>query len=151
MDSTKAPSAFYCPITCEVMRDPLMCRSGLSFERNAIIEWLHNHSTCPMTRQPMTVGDLVPNRALQERIRTWCNRNDFELNDDYDDYSGSDTTCMPYFPAQDARLPCYISDLPPMTVAESGEELRNRKSVRARISKWFSSLHRTQGIPLQVQ
>jgi hypothetical protein len=77
-----APSEFHCPITCELMIRPLMCRSGLSFERSAIMEWLQEHNnTCPMTRQPLTVRDLVPNRALQARIRDWCETNNIELGE----------------------------------------------------------------------
>jgi hypothetical protein len=67
------PSEFFCPITCEIMREPLMCRSGLSFERSAILSWIQGHDgKCPMTRRSLSVCDLVPNRALQYRIRAWC-------------------------------------------------------------------------------
>jgi len=69
----EAPAEFYCPITCELMNDPLMSRTGQNFERHAILEWLQEHNyTCPMTRQPLRVSDLYPNAALQCRIRAWC-------------------------------------------------------------------------------
>jgi hypothetical protein len=55
------------------MRDPLMCRSGLSFERSAILSWIQRgEGTCPLTRRSLSVRDLVRNGALQSRIRAWC-------------------------------------------------------------------------------
>ena len=86
----EAPTEFYCPITFELMREPLMTRSGLSFERTAILDWLHEHNgTCPMTRTPLTVGDLVPNRRLQLLIREWCDANRFEM---VEESEGSNST-----------------------------------------------------------
>ena len=66
------PSEFICPRTSDVMMYPLMTRSGLSFERSAIIEWLkYGNSTCPITRTPLVLTDLVPNKALENKIARW--------------------------------------------------------------------------------
>ena len=59
------PQEYICPITAEIMTDPVIGTDGHTYERSAITEWLttqHPHS--PMTRVPMTVGDLKPNFAL---------------------------------------------------------------------------------------
>jgi hypothetical protein len=83
VEKMNIPSEFYCPITCEVMRDPLMCRSGTSFERSAILLWLEQHNkTCPLTRKPLRVSDLVPNRALQGRIQAFFANSNLEDLDD---------------------------------------------------------------------
>lgn len=58
-------SSFICPITQARFVHPVVAPSGHTFERQAIVEWLSNHTTCPITRQPLEVGDLVPNRALK--------------------------------------------------------------------------------------
>jgi hypothetical protein len=68
----EVPDHFLCPITGEVMRNPLMSIHGFNFERSAIFEWLGGHSTCPMTREPLTVSKLVTNCALREKIKAWC-------------------------------------------------------------------------------
>jgi U-box domain len=66
------PQEFCCPITHDLMRDPLMCRNGISFERSAIVRWVLNHeNTCPLTRHELGPRDLVPNRALQAQIEAW--------------------------------------------------------------------------------
>ena len=45
-----------------------MDREGNSYERREIETWLTAHGTSPITRTPMTLNDLVPNRALRELI-----------------------------------------------------------------------------------
>jgi len=48
-----------------------MTRFGHSFERKAILEWIQDKGTCPLTRRPLRLSDLVPNRALEGRIQAW--------------------------------------------------------------------------------
>jgi hypothetical protein len=66
---TAYPAAFLCPITQLPMNDPVVDPDGNTYEREAIIEWLTSHSaTSPVTRAPLALGDLAPNRALQHAI-----------------------------------------------------------------------------------
>jgi len=62
------PSELLCPITGELMRDPVMGTDGHSYERSAISAWLSSHSTSPITRDPMYVANLTPNYALRSQI-----------------------------------------------------------------------------------
>jgi hypothetical protein len=68
---------YICPITLQVMVHPLMTISGHNYERDAILEWLEKGSgKCPLTRQPLSALDLVPNRSLESKIEAWrvaCN------------------------------------------------------------------------------
>jgi hypothetical protein len=69
------PEEFLCPISFTVMEDPLMIRSGLNFERSAILGWLRkkNKWVCPITGEPLLPSMLVPNVPLRIRIRQWKN------------------------------------------------------------------------------
>lgn len=51
-----------CPITHEVMRDPVVTPDGISYERDALAEWLHICPVEPSTRKPLTLDQLNPNR-----------------------------------------------------------------------------------------
>jgi hypothetical protein len=74
------PESFLCPITSDIMVSPMMTRSGLSFDRSAILEWLCNHgNTCPLTRAPLCASNLVPNHQLRLRIEQWCMEHGHEL------------------------------------------------------------------------
>ena len=46
---TEIPRQFICPITHELMKDPVFTCDGITYERNAVEKWLKNHNTSPLT------------------------------------------------------------------------------------------------------
>ena len=55
-----------CPITGDVMTDPVQGNDGFNYERSAITEWLTNQKqNSPMTREPMSISDLKPNPNIR--------------------------------------------------------------------------------------
>ncbi|KAG2387208.1 hypothetical protein C9374_001540 [Naegleria lovaniensis] len=74
------PQEFYCPITQEVMIDPVIGKDGHTYEREAIEKWLKDHNVSPMTREPMSVDHLVPNIALRNTIEQIVNENENAIN-----------------------------------------------------------------------
>lgn len=60
--------AYFCPITCQLMVDPVIDSDGNSYERAAIEEWLSRTGMSPITRNAMSAADLVSNRALKDAI-----------------------------------------------------------------------------------
>jgi len=67
--------AMYCPITMEVMVEPVIDNQGVSYEKKAIEAWLLNNDTSPVTRQPLKLSDLKPNHALRDIIEEWRKSN----------------------------------------------------------------------------
>ena len=57
-----------CPITQELLRDPVIGPDGYTYERVAIETWLSSNAISPMTRQRMTTTTLTPNLALRHTI-----------------------------------------------------------------------------------
>lgn len=57
------------------MRDPYIDQDGNSYEKEAIEKWLSQNSTSPITRNPMTEDDLVPNRVLRDVISDFIKKN----------------------------------------------------------------------------
>lgn len=57
-----------CPITQEAIKIPVIDPEGNTYEKDAIEEWLKNNSVSPLTRSPLLINDLVPNRAIIEII-----------------------------------------------------------------------------------
>ena len=55
------PPSFFCPITQEVMVDPVMCADGHTYERHAIERWLQEHRTSPKTNA------MLPNSSVRAR------------------------------------------------------------------------------------
>ncbi|KAL4312233.1 hypothetical protein GQ457_01G025490 [Hibiscus cannabinus] len=73
------PHEFLCPITLEVMRDPVIIASGQTFERESIQKWFDsNNRTCPKTRETLAHLSLAPNHALKNLITQWSEKNNYK-------------------------------------------------------------------------
>lgn len=71
-EELEIPSKYVCPLTLEIMQDPVLSRYGQSYERSAIIKWLAKGNTgCPLTRQPLNLSGLITNHNLRSEIRRW--------------------------------------------------------------------------------
>ena len=71
--STCAPPSFLCPIGCEIMRDPVTCADGHSYERANIERWLATNNTSPRTGAQLPNNALTPNHALRNAVEEWHN------------------------------------------------------------------------------
>ena len=69
------PNDWLCPITLQIMRDPVIGADGYTYERSAITTWLSSNSISPMTRQSMTGTMLTPNLALRHTIEEYLAAN----------------------------------------------------------------------------
>ncbi|KAL9236858.1 hypothetical protein vseg_011480 [Gypsophila vaccaria] len=68
-----APKDFCCPISLDLMEDPVIVSTGQTYDRSSISRWLEEgHCTCPKTGQMLAHTRLVPNRALRNLIMHWC-------------------------------------------------------------------------------
>ena len=60
---------FQCPITRNVMHDPVICPEGHTFERSAIERWIGSNRSNPLTRSRLRCRHLVPNISLRDTIK----------------------------------------------------------------------------------
>ncbi|CAG9460257.1 unnamed protein product [Pedinophyceae sp. YPF-701] len=65
---------FECPITAEVMNDPVTAADGQTYERSAIEAWLRTSRVSPLTGARMPHRNLVPNHQLRSMIIEWRER-----------------------------------------------------------------------------
>ncbi|AQK86699.1 U-box domain-containing protein 16 [Zea mays] len=79
LDDAEPPSPppdFRCPISLELMGDPVVASSGQTYDRDSITRWFGSgKSTCPKTGQVLLNLELVPNKALKNLISRWCREN----------------------------------------------------------------------------
>ena len=66
-----APPQYICPITLEIMRDPVTTADGQAYERAAIERWLLAHDTSPLTGMRLHVKHLSPAIALRQLIASF--------------------------------------------------------------------------------
>ncbi|CAK9067667.1 unnamed protein product [Durusdinium trenchii] len=69
--SSKAPmpSEYFCPISQEVMVDPVTTSDGHTYDRKPIEEWLRNNDTSPNTGLVLPNKTLIPNHNLRKLIQ----------------------------------------------------------------------------------
>ncbi|CAI7871024.1 unnamed protein product [Closterium sp. NIES-53] len=75
------PDDFRCPISLEIMRDPVIVSTGQTYDKAYIEQWLkEGHKTCPKTQQILSQpASLIPNFSLRSLIQQWCEANHVEL------------------------------------------------------------------------
>lgn len=72
------PQYFICPISLQIMRDPVTAITGITYDRESIEQWLfdNKNSTCPVSKQLLPRdSDLTPNHTLRRLIQAWCTQN----------------------------------------------------------------------------
>ncbi|OVA07158.1 U box domain [Macleaya cordata] len=75
------PPYFLCPISLEIMRDPVTVSTGITYDRENIEKWIFSvdNNTCPVTKQVLLLDtDLTPNHTLRRLIQAWCTLNAVE-------------------------------------------------------------------------
>ncbi|KAL0460440.1 UNVERIFIED_CONTAM: U-box domain-containing protein 9 [Sesamum latifolium] len=76
------PEEFKCPLSKELMRDPVIIASGQTFDRPFIQKWLKSgNRTCPRTQQVLSHTILTPNHLIPEMIAEWCKNHGIKLPD----------------------------------------------------------------------
>ncbi|EOX98282.1 Plant U-box 26 [Theobroma cacao] len=69
----QVPYHFRCPISLELMRDPVTVSTGQTYDRTSIESWVATgNTTCPVTRAPLSDFTFIPNHTLRRLIQDWC-------------------------------------------------------------------------------
>lgn len=70
------PAHFRCPISLDVMKDPVTLCTGITYDRQSIEAWLESgNRTCPVTNQALRSSEMIPNHAIRKMIQAWCVEN----------------------------------------------------------------------------
>lgn len=69
------PEEFRCPISLQLMSEPVILASGQTYERVCIERWFEEgHDTCPKTRQKLAHLSVTPNYCVKGLIANWCEK-----------------------------------------------------------------------------
>jgi hypothetical protein len=63
---------FVCPITYELLREPVVACDGNTYEKNAIVTWFKTHNTSPRNGEIMGTG-MISNMNLKKLIMDLIN------------------------------------------------------------------------------
>ncbi|KAK4409125.1 E3 ubiquitin-protein ligase PUB23 [Sesamum angolense] len=73
-EEIEIPCYFLCPISMQLMKDPVTVSTGITYDRENIEKWLFSckKTTCPVTKHDLSATDLTPNHTLRRLIQAWC-------------------------------------------------------------------------------
>ncbi|XP_063919485.1 WD repeat, SAM and U-box domain-containing protein 1-like isoform X2 [Zophobas morio] len=75
--SSEIPHEFLCPITHEIMREPVTCSDGFTYEKNAICEWfMSGKYTSPLTNEILVNTGYTYNQELRNAIHSFLDNED---------------------------------------------------------------------------
>ena len=81
MPKVSIPDDFICPITHEIMKDPVATSDGQVYEREAIEAWLVQHDTSPITNEKLVNKALIPIPFVKKKIQGFlekiCSQEEF--------------------------------------------------------------------------
>ncbi|XP_074334122.1 U-box domain-containing protein 6-like [Apium graveolens] len=70
------PEELRCPISLQLMYDPVIIASGQTYERICIEKWFGDgHNTCPKSQQQLSHLCLTPNYCVKGLVTSWCEQN----------------------------------------------------------------------------
>ena len=67
-ESIIIPHEFYCPITGDLLNEPVSEKAGHTYEKKEILKWLRTKKESPITREYLDESDLSDNFALKRSI-----------------------------------------------------------------------------------
>ncbi|CAL0301338.1 unnamed protein product [Lupinus luteus] len=130
------PADFCCPLSLELMTDPVIVASGQTYERAFIKNWIDAGLTvCPKTRQTLSHTNLIPNYTVKALIANWCESNNVKLVDPpkstnlnhvsvLHGYMESGTTReSPAFAHSRSNQPSSLESAPPHSCTSPGNNL----------------------------
>ncbi|XP_042498863.1 U-box domain-containing protein 44-like [Macadamia integrifolia] len=125
--------SFTCPLSLELMTDPVAILCGHSFERKAILEHFRRagageSTICPTCKEELPSQELTPNLSLRNSIEEWKQR---EMDSKYE-YAVSGITSD-----DDSRLNNALND---MQVLMEMPRYRNRSAEEGIIPKMVQVL-----------
>lgn len=70
------PNHYRCPISLDLMKDPVTLSTGITYDRQSIETWIEaGNVTCPITNQVLRSVEPIPNHTIRKMIQDWCVQN----------------------------------------------------------------------------
>ncbi|GAV74212.1 U-box domain-containing protein [Cephalotus follicularis] len=70
------PNHFRCPISLDLMKDPVTLSTGITYDRESIEKWIEaGNFTCPVTVRVLESLDPIPNHMILKKMQDWCVEN----------------------------------------------------------------------------
>ncbi|MBA0690087.1 hypothetical protein Goari_007783 [Gossypium aridum] len=127
------PEDFRCPISLELMIDPVTVSTGQTYDRSSIQKWLKaGHTICPKTGEKLTNTELVPNTNLRKLIHQFCADNGVSLAKTVKKTRDIARTILPGSPAA-AEAMKFLSRIVARNLVFGTSEQKNKAAYEIRL------------------
>ncbi|XP_027338714.1 U-box domain-containing protein 19-like [Abrus precatorius] len=127
------PEDFRCPISLEIMTDPVTVSTGQTYNRASIQKWLKAGNTmCPKTGEKLTNTELFPNTSLKKLIQQFCSDNGISIANSTNLNRTITKTIEPGCPAA-AHAMQYLSWFIASKLVFGTEEQKNKAAYEIRM------------------
>ncbi|KAL2349391.1 hypothetical protein Fmac_003391 [Flemingia macrophylla] len=124
---------FRCPISLELMSDPVTIETGHTYDRSSILKWFRSgNATCPKTGKSLNSTELVPNLVLRRLIQQYCHAKGISIVDLGRRNRDIPRTTEPGSVAAEAATKMLASFLKERIESGSGEQ-KNKSAFEIRI------------------
>ena len=86
LNKVEIPDEFLCPITQELMEDPVSTEDGHVYDRKSIEQWFKDHHTSPTTNVRLKSKKLIPNLFAKKQIQQFKELNHICSADEFFSY-----------------------------------------------------------------
>ncbi|KAG9447935.1 hypothetical protein H6P81_014063 [Aristolochia fimbriata] len=141
------PVHFLCPISAELMRDPVIVATGQTYERRFIQKWLDDgNRTCPQTKQVLSHLILTPNILVRNMISQWCEKHGVEApKSTQDSYEEGITQ------GERAKLDSLLEKISVPSVKEQKQAAKELRSLTKRVRSFRALIGETpEAVPKLV-
>jgi U-box domain len=138
-----SPEGLQCPISLDLMTDPVAVSSGQTYDRSSIKKWIKSGChTCPVTGKMLVSTDLIPNLAIWRLVEKYCHRNNIMIGEPSTKHRRTvDKTALPFSPASAGAVRLAVSFLVHKVSKGATEERRKAIYEMRKLSK-SNNFHR---------
>ncbi|KAJ1289513.1 hypothetical protein BS78_02G170200 [Paspalum vaginatum] len=134
------PEALQCPITLDLMTDPVTVSTGQTYDRASITRWIKaGCRTCPVTGERLRSADVVPNSALRGIIERMLLSNGVSLpgasSAGGHRHGALGNTAAPFGPAADGAARLAVAYIVAQLSTGSSAERRKATSEARKLCK----------------
>ncbi|KAL3642456.1 hypothetical protein CASFOL_013271 [Castilleja foliolosa] len=127
------PEDFRCPISLELMTDPVTVSTGQTYDRVSIQKWLRSGNLiCPKTGETLTSTELLPNTSLKMLIQHFCAEYGVSLAKSREKNRDISRTILPGSPTN-AEAIRFMSEHLTVSLGYGNDHQRNKAAYEIRL------------------
>lgn len=128
------PEDFRCPISLELMTDPVTVSTGQTYDRVSIQKWFKSGNlTCPKTGEKVTTTELVPNSNLRKLIQQYCADHGISLAKSRKMNHDISRTILPGSPAAAEAIKFLSKSLVQTLLYDGSDERKDKAAYEIRL------------------